>query len=41
MHFLLPIQGKGSSDWGYAIVPVAGPIIGGILAAFIYAQFLI
>lgn len=41
MHFLLPIKGKGSSDWDYAIIPVAGPIIGGILAAFIYAQFLI
>lgn len=40
MHFLLPMKGKGPSDWGYAIVPVAGPIIGGILAAIIYLQFL-
>jgi len=40
MHFILPIKGKGPSDWGYALVPVIGPIIGGILAAFIYLQFL-
>lgn len=40
MHFVLPIKGKGSSDWGYAAVPVLGPIVGGILAAFIYLQFL-
>jgi glycerol uptake facilitator protein len=32
-HFLLPIPGKRDSDWGYAWVPVAGPIIGGVLAA--------
>ncbi len=30
-HFVLPIKGKGDSDWGYAWVPVVGPIIGGIL----------
>jgi len=40
MHFLLPIKGKGSSDWAYAAVPVIGPIVGGILAAIIYVQFL-
>jgi glycerol uptake facilitator protein len=40
MHFVLPIKGKGGSDWGYAAVPVLGPIVGGILAAFIYLQFL-
>lgn len=40
MHFVLPIKGKGTSDWAYAIVPIAGPIIGGILAAIIYLQFL-
>jgi glycerol uptake facilitator protein len=32
-HAILPIAGKGNSDWSYAWVPVAGPIIGGILAA--------
>ncbi|HEX5950570.1 MAG TPA: MIP/aquaporin family protein [Actinomycetota bacterium] len=31
MHFILPIPGKGDSDWGYSWVPVVGPIIGGVL----------
>ncbi len=34
-HALLPIPGKGGSDWSYAWVPVAGPIIGGILAGLL------
>ena len=33
MHAILPMKGKGSSDWGYAWVPVIGPIIGAILGA--------
>lgn len=32
-HALLPIPGKGGSDWGYAWVPVVGPLIGGAVAA--------
>ncbi len=35
-HFVLPIKDKGSSNWGYAIVPLAGPVIGGIAAALLY-----
>ena len=31
-HFLLPIKGKGASDWTYSWVPIVGPIIGGVLA---------
>jgi glycerol uptake facilitator protein len=31
-HATLPIAGKGASDWGYAVVPVLGPLIGGGLA---------
>lgn len=37
MHAVLPIRGgKRDSDWGYAWIPVAGPILGGILAALAY-----
>ena len=34
-HALLPIKGKGSSDWGYAWIPVVGPVIGGVLAGLL------
>ncbi|MGF1559310.1 MAG: MIP/aquaporin family protein [Flavobacteriaceae bacterium] len=36
MHTVLPIKGKGSSDWGYAWIPVLGPLVGGVLAALAY-----
>jgi glycerol uptake facilitator protein len=36
-HALLPIPGKRDSDWGYAWVPVVGPILGGLLAAFVHS----
>ena len=33
-HALLPIKGKGGSDWSYSWVPVFGPIVGGLLAGW-------
>lgn len=36
MHAILPVDKKGSSDWGYAWIPVVGPIIGAILAALAF-----
>ncbi len=36
VHALLPIRGKRDSDWSYSWVPVAGPIVGGVLAAAVY-----
>jgi len=35
-HALLPIPGKGGSDWGYSWIPVVGPLIGGALGALAY-----
>src|SRR5436190_176492 len=35
-HFILPIKNKGNSDWGYSWIPVVGPVIGGLLAAFVF-----
>ena len=35
-HALLPIKGKGGSNWGYSWVPVAGPVAGAVLAALTY-----
>jgi glycerol uptake facilitator protein len=37
-HAILPIAGKGGSDWGYAWIPVTAPIVGGVLGAWIYHQ---
>ena len=34
-HTILPIAGKGGSDWGYAPIPVIGPLIGGVLAGLL------
>ncbi|MEV1024531.1 MIP/aquaporin family protein [Streptomyces sp. NPDC050264] len=36
VHQFLPIPNKGTSDWGYALIPVVGPLFGGALAGVIY-----
>lgn len=39
MHFILPIPQKRDSDWGYAWIPVIGPLAGGLLAAWTFKLF--
>ncbi len=36
LHAILPIKGKGTSDWKHSWIPVAGPIIGAVLAALLF-----
>jgi glycerol uptake facilitator protein len=36
IHAIMPIPGKGPSDWGYSWVPVVGPLIGGVLGGLAY-----
>jgi glycerol uptake facilitator protein len=35
-HFILPIKNKRDSNWGYSWIPVVGPIIGGLIAAYLF-----
>lgn len=35
-HAILPIAGKGGSDWGYSWIPIIGPILGGVIGAWAY-----
>jgi glycerol uptake facilitator protein len=35
-HAILPIAGKGDSDWGYSWIPVVGPILGGVVGALLF-----
>lgn len=35
-HFILPIKNKRDSDWSYSWIPVIGPVIGGIVAAYLF-----
>lgn len=39
IHALVPIKDKGDSDWGYAWVPVAGPVAGAVIAALLVGVF--
>ena len=39
VHAILPIHGKGDSNWSYSWIPVLGPIAGGILGALAYKVF--
>jgi glycerol uptake facilitator protein len=39
IHAILPIPGKGPSDWAYSWVPVVGPLIGGLLGGILYHAF--
>lgn len=38
-HAILPIPGKGSSDWGYAFVPIVGPLLGGFIGVLLWGLF--
>ncbi len=35
-HFVLPIPGKGTSDWAYSWIPVIGPVVGGMYGTLFY-----
>ena len=37
-HAVLPVAGKGGSDWGYAWVPIVGPCVGAVVAARLAKQ---
>jgi glycerol uptake facilitator protein len=39
MHAILPIPGKGGSDWSYSWVPVLGPLVGGAIGALLFGAF--
>ena len=40
MHALLPVQGKGTSEWSYAWIPVIAPVAGAIFAGVLYLWLL-
>ena len=38
-HFILPIKNKRDSDWGYSWIPIIGPMLGALAAAYVYSLF--
>src|SRR5262249_2609293 len=40
-HAILPIPGKGPSDWGYSWIPVLGPVLGGAVAALLVQRVML
>jgi glycerol uptake facilitator protein len=40
-HAVLPVAGKRDSDWGYALVPIVGPLLGAIIAVLIWSTLLL
>jgi len=40
IHAILPIPGKGGSDWGYSWIPVIGPVIGAVIAALLWGALM-
>jgi len=41
IHAIMPIPGKGGSDWAYSWIPVVGPLVGGVIAAVVYQYLFI
>jgi len=39
-HYFLPIKNKRDSNWSYSWIPVAGPVIGGLIAAYLFTLYL-
>ncbi|MGZ2368653.1 MIP/aquaporin family protein [Ancylomarina sp. YFZ004] len=40
MHAILPMKNKGTSDWGYALVPIVAPVLGAAIAAFMFMSLI-
>jgi glycerol uptake facilitator protein len=40
MHAILPISGKGGSDWGYSWIPVVGPVVGAVIGSLLFVALL-
>jgi len=40
VHALVPIYGKGTSDWRYSWIPIIGPFLGGVIGAIFYENWI-